>query len=220
MATAASSPPPASRWGLRLSLLAAAAAGGVAVVLNRNGLNLNLQQRVPAPGVWSSQSPIPDSPADDVQTYCYQSVRTAAVVEDADGGHAANCFSVSPSKGTFTRVFAARSSSSSGVGDGGGGGDDDDNDDDVQTIRPGHVIPGLWDGHGHLIQYGEFLHSADLFGAASPADVRERLAAYLASRSPDEAAGTRERWARGVGWDQMLLGGMPTAAGILLFLGM
>ncbi|GAB1316256.1 hypothetical protein MFIFM68171_06466 [Madurella fahalii] len=199
-AAASSPPPPATRRGLRLSLLAAAAAGGVALALNRNSLNLNLQQHIPILGPWRSQSPIynrlGDGDGDDVQTYCYQSVRTAALLDGAgNGDDVENCFSVSASKGTFTRVFAARSSSG----------------DEGQTIRPGHVIPGLWDGHGHLIPYGEFLHSADLFGATSPAEVRDRLAEYLASRSPDEAVGTRSQWARGVGWDQMLLGGMPTA---------
>ena len=74
--------------------------------------------------------------------------------------------------------------------------------------RDGYVIPGLWDGHGHLLPYGEFLHSVDLFGARSFEEVRERLAAYL-EKNPE--VGTKDDWVRGVGWDQMALGKMPTA---------
>ncbi|KAK0644502.1 amidohydrolase family protein [Cercophora newfieldiana] len=74
--------------------------------------------------------------------------------------------------------------------------------------RPGFAIPGLWDGHGHLLQYGEFLHSADLFGCTSYACILDRLAAYLALH-PE--AGTPQSWLRGVGWDQNILGSMPTA---------
>lgn len=69
--------------------------------------------------------------------------------------------------------------------------------------------------HGHLQQYGEFLHSVDLFGSSSIADVRERLLSYLASH---EGVGGRDDWIRGIGWDQMALGGMPTAVRFHLFL--
>lgn len=62
--------------------------------------------------------------------------------------------------------------------------------------------------HGHLQQYGEFLHSVDLFGSSSIADVRERLASYLAKH---DGVGSKDDWIRGIGWDQMALGGMPTA---------
>lgn len=94
--------------------------------------------------------------------------------------------------------------------------------------RQGHAIPGLWDGvsqksprlvssrllfltssqHGHVAQYGEFLHSADLFGASSIDDVHTKLAAYL---SEHQGAGGKDDWIRGMGWDQMALGAMPTA---------
>lgn len=62
--------------------------------------------------------------------------------------------------------------------------------------------------HGHLAQYGEFLHSVDLFGATSIHDVYARLATYL---SEHEGVRGKNDWVRGVGWDQMALGGMPTA---------
>lgn len=72
----------------------------------------------------------------------------------------------------------------------------------------GHVIPGLWDGHGHLLQYGEFLHSVDLFGAETLDDVRERVKKYV---DENAGAGTKDNWVRGVGWDQTPFGRMPTA---------
>jgi hypothetical protein len=178
MASSPSPSWPALRWGFRLSLLA----GGIAAAV------LSLQPRLA-----SSFSSSSSSSNDGDRTYCYQAVRTAALNPEKKD---VNCFSVSPEKGTFTRVFQTSDSSSE------------------YEIRPGYVLPGLWDGHGHLLPYGEFLHSADLFGAASPDEVRRRLRSYL-DRNP--VTGTRESWARGIGWDQMVLGEMPTAAGIPLF---
>jgi hypothetical protein len=175
---------PALRWALRLSLLA----GGVAVVLT-------LQPHLLPRGVLSNNHAVG---GDAVQTYCYQSVRTTAILDD-DNEPKANCFSVSP-EGKFTRVFSSS--------------DAHEPQGDVE-LRKGHVLPGLWDGHGHLIPYGEFLHSADLFGAESPDEVRRRLREYLAA---NPGVGTKEVWARGIGWDQMTMGGMPFAAGIPLLL--
>lgn len=130
------------------------------------------------------------SPAEShIQTYCYQGVRTVASY--STNNQDANCFSVDED-GKFAAVFQPT-------------------EEDGYEIRKGYVLPGLWDGHGHLIQYGEFLHSADLFGAASMGEVRDRLAGYL-ERNP--GVGGKENWVRGVGWDQMVLGGMPSAAGI------
>lgn len=180
-------PSSAVRWGARLSLLV----GGVAVVLS-------LQ-----PHLFSQQAPLTfdDDTAQEVRTYCYQSVRATATDAELNNN---NCFSVSSKNGTFTRVFS--SSSARGREEEGGGGEEEEGAG--YEIRKGHVLPGLWDGHGHLIQYGEFLHSADLFGADSPGEVRRRLRAYL---GVNPGVGTRESWARGIGWDQMVLGGMPFA---------
>ena len=66
----------------------------------------------------------------------------------------------------------------------------------------------MLDQHGHLSLYGEFLHSVDLFGSSSIEEARDRLAAYI---SKNKGVGTKDDWIRGVGWDQMALGGMPTA---------
>lgn len=109
------------------------------------------------------------------ETHCYVSVKTL----NADLPHA-ECFSVAGGK--FSRVFL-----------------DETSFDVTKEMRKGHVIPGLWDGHGHLVQYGEFMNSANLFGAKSMADVKERLVGYKAGH---EAAGTEEQWLRGAGWDQ------------------
>ncbi|KAK3350155.1 amidohydrolase [Lasiosphaeria hispida] len=119
------------------------------------------------------------------RTFCYQSVRPDAATTSTKG---VDCFAVG-ADGTFVGVFNSESV-------------------DGAEVRKGHVLPGLWDGHGHLIPYGEFLHSADLFGSESLGEIRDRLAAYL---DGNPGAGTRAEWARGIGWDQMALGGMPTA---------
>ncbi|XDG04367.1 hypothetical protein ABKA04_003982 [Annulohypoxylon sp. FPYF3050] len=101
-----------------------------------------------------------------------------------------NCFSVSPI-GKFARVFQASRDA-----------------DYAKNAKPGFVMPGLWDGHGHMLQYGEFLNSVDLFGSTSMGDVRSRILAYV---DENPKAGSKVEWLRGIGWDQMALGKMPTA---------
>src|SRR5205085_2419562 len=119
------------------------------------------------------------------RTYCYQhGVRTGA--EDAPH---AQCFQVT-SDGRFAAVLSSTETAA------------------TNEMLPGHAIPGLWDGHGHLLQYGEFLHSVDLFGASSFDEVNRRIVAYVDAHP---GAGGRDSWIRGVGWDQMALGAMPTA---------
>ncbi|KAJ2989467.1 hypothetical protein NUW58_g3453 [Xylaria curta] len=119
-------------------------------------------------------------------THCYQGVRSnGAADEDV------NCFSVSRT-GKFSKVFKASSDSKLS-----------------ETAHPGYAIPGLWDGHGHLLQYGEFLNSVDLFGSMTMDEVRGRVRQYI---NDHPGAGTAQEWIRGVGWDQMALGAMPTAA--------
>lgn len=120
---------------------------------------------------------------DALPVYCYSSVRTHDSEQPS-----AECFSVNEN-GVFAGVWARREAA------------------DV-TVSEGHVIPGLWDGHGHLLQYGEFLHSVDLFGSQSLDEARDRIKAYLAA-NPE--AGTESHWLRGVGWDQSAFGRMPTA---------
>ncbi|KAF2973519.1 hypothetical protein GQX73_g191 [Xylaria multiplex] len=120
------------------------------------------------------------------ETHCYQGVRTNGAAADAD----VNCFSVS-STGRFTNVFSAGSDSEL-----------------AKTAHPGYAMPGLWDGHGHLLQYGEFLNSVDLFGSTTMDEIRGRVSKYV---DENPGAGSAQEWIRGVGWDQMALGVMPTA---------
>jgi hypothetical protein len=115
-------------------------------------------------------------------THCYASVKTLA-----SGVPQTNCFSVS--NGKFSRVYMD--------------GSPYDNQK-LERSRTGHVIPGLWDGHGHLVPYGELLDSVNLFGAKTMQEVQQRLLQYKAAR-PE--AGTKERWLRGVGWDQVHFNG-------------
>ncbi|KAL7923640.1 amidohydrolase family domain-containing protein [Trichoderma austrokoningii] len=128
---------------------------------------------------YQQQHPLLLADSDVPQVYCYNSVRT-----HDDRQPSAQCFSVQD--GVFAKVWTQDSSA------------------DVA----GHAIPGLWDGHGHLLQYGEFLHSVDLFGSQSLDEVKHRIKAYLEA-NPD--AGTEKHWLRGVGWDQSVFGRMPTA---------
>ncbi|PTB68043.1 hypothetical protein BBK36DRAFT_1114348 [Trichoderma citrinoviride] len=127
---------------------------------------------------------------DPLPVHCYKSVRT----HDAEHPYA-ECFSVED--GMFRHVCTQ---------------DDRDSLHGVRgidvSVSDGYAIPGLWDGHGHLLQYGEFLHSVDLFGSKSLDDVRDRIKKYLAA---NPGAGTKDRWLRGVGWDQSAFGRMPTA---------
>lgn len=78
---------------------------------------------------------------------------------------------------------------------------------DVQK-KSGHVIPGLWDGHGHLLQYGELLSSVNLFGVESLDEVVDRVVVYSKSHS---SVGSAKEWIRGTGWDQAAFGRYPVS---------
>ena len=117
--------------------------------------------------------------ASKAKTYCYQSLKTL----DDDTDENANCFDVS-TDGQIARVYRG------------------------PAKLTGHAYPGLWDGHGHLLQYGELLKSVDLFGSKSLDEAMGRVLSYAADH-PD--AGTTSQWIRGVGWDQAAFGRMPTA---------
>jgi hypothetical protein len=126
-------------------------------------------------------------------TRCYASVKTLS-----DDLPTAECFTVSKD-GRFSRVFL-----------------DDTSFELTKQARTGYVYPGLWDGHGHLSQYGELLHSIDLFGAETMDEVHKRVLGYKASH---EEAGSSDFWLRGVGWDQANFGGKwPVAVSLFLLL--
>jgi hypothetical protein len=113
-------------------------------------------------------------------TYCYKSVKTlfGALPQ-------AECFTIR--NGRFTRVFLDETSFAQ-----------------TKAHRTGHVIPGLWDGHGHLLQYGELMNSVSLFGIDSMTEVKKKLVEY---KNIHPEAGTKDQWLRGVGWDQANFGG-------------
>jgi hypothetical protein len=90
------------------------------------------------------------------------------------------------------------------------------NEDEISFLN-GYVLPGIIESHGHILQYGEMLESVSLFGSQSVDDVRTRIKDFLKAHK-GEGYGTREKWIRGVGWDQAHFGGvMPTAVCLLLF---
>ncbi|KAK5987137.1 Putative amidohydrolase YtcJ-like protein [Cladobotryum mycophilum] len=133
------------------------------------------------------QSPLTSDSLGDASTYCYKGVRT-----HDDKIPSARCFSVKD--GLISHVWA----------------DNEELPSDAIRIgsSDGYAIPGLWDGHGHLSQYAEFIHSVDLFGSQTIEEALGRIKKYVAS---NPGAGTKDNWVRGGGWDQTLFGRMPTA---------
>ncbi|KAF2433324.1 amidohydrolase family protein [Tothia fuscella] len=117
------------------------------------------------------------------KTYCYKSITLDSDLAKTD--KAPNCFTVS-ADGLFSRVFYRN-----GV-----------------YVEKSHVIPGLWDGHGHLLQYGELLQSVNLFGVQSLNEAIERIRSYTRQHP---GLGTSKEWIRGVGWDQAAFGRYPIA---------
>ncbi|KAG4443264.1 hypothetical protein IFR05_001208 [Cadophora sp. M221] len=83
--------------------------------------------------------------------------------------------------------------------------------DEHVIFLDGYVLPGIIESHGHILQYGEMLESVSLYGANSMEEVRRRIRAFLETHK-GEGYGSREKWIRGIGWDQAFFGGvMPTA---------
>ena len=78
----------------------------------------------------------------------------------------------------------------------------------------GYVLPGIIESHGHILQYGEMVESVSLYGADSMQEVRKRIKSFLETHK-GEKYGSREKWLRGIGWDQAFFGGiMPTAVSL------
>ncbi|KAG5941515.1 hypothetical protein E4U53_007392 [Claviceps sorghi] len=143
----------------------------------------------------SFASPASPPPVANASTHCYRGIRT----HDPDNP-SAQCFTVV--NGTFARVWGGASTDETPASSASSCPPRDDGPVD------GFVMPGLWDGHGHLMAWGEFLHSVDLFNVQTIDGVRERLRTHLESHP---GAGTKTFWLRGTGWDQDLYGRMPTA---------
>jgi predicted amidohydrolase YtcJ len=90
------------------------------------------------------------------------------------------------------------------------------NGEEINSLD-GYILPGLIDSHGHILQYGEMLESVLLYGAESITEVRIRIKDFLKKHS-GEGYGSREKWIRGIGWDQAYFGGvMPTAVSHCFF---
>jgi hypothetical protein len=106
----------------------------------------------------------------------------------------AKCFRVE--RGVFTEVLDSELKTKNG---------------EQVTYIDGFVLPGIIESHGHILQYGEMLESVSLYGAESVAEVRSLIKKFLDAHD-GEGYGTREKWIRGIGWDQAHFGGvMPTA---------
>jgi len=85
-----------------------------------------------------------------------------------------------------------------------------DEGNDIVTLD-GYVVPGIIESHGHILQYGEMLESVLLYDSKSVEEVIARIKSFLQEHA-GEGYGSREKWIRGIGWDQAFFGGvMPTA---------
>ncbi|CZT51073.1 related to amidohydrolase family protein [Rhynchosporium secalis] len=125
--------------------------------------------------------------------YCLSNPTSSSITTLNPSLPRAQCFRVED--GLFTEVFAE-------VPAGHG---------EQITFLDGYVLPGIIESHGHILQYGEMLESVSLYGAGSMEEVRKRIIAFLEAHKQD-GYGTREKWIRGIGWDQAFFGGvMPTA---------
>ncbi|KAF3905614.1 hypothetical protein ABW21_db0200561 [Orbilia brochopaga] len=75
----------------------------------------------------------------------------------------------------------------------------------------GWVLPGLWDGHGHIVQYGMMESGVKCYDKDKPAIINA-VVEHL-ERYPSRGNGSSTNWIQGNGWDQAYFGGeMPTAA--------
>jgi hypothetical protein len=121
-------------------------------------------------------------------TYCYEGIKT-----QSDEVPVANCFSVSPT-GQFTRVFQTSL--------------EDEARNNIGYTK-GYVIPGFWDGHGHVLGFGEVLQTAQLYNSKSLHETIARVRDYVLGHPK---SGTKEDWILGSGWDQAAFGRMPSSS--------
>lgn len=145
---------------------------------------------------------------------CYQRIDTLSLANDSF-----NCIHASSRSGQVIQLFNHSSDSGS-------------SGSDAWNVSSGYVIPGLWDGHAHVLQYGEMLSSVKLYGVGSVdgmicsstvrfifiliavLESKTRIKEYL-RKNPTH--GSKEKWIRGIGWDQANFGGvMPVAVLILM----
>ncbi|KAF3934506.1 hypothetical protein ABW19_dt0205189 [Dactylella cylindrospora] len=129
-------------------------------------------------------------------TYCTQPDRVYTFTEDefVTIPDTATCFQVT-GEGLFGEIWKSR-------------------DDVPQTLRTdvkeldGWVLPGFWDGHGHVVQYGMMESGVKVYNQ----DIPEIISSILAYLDKNPTYGTRNKWLQGNGWDQARFGGeMPTS---------
>lgn len=88
---------------------------------------------------FTSSIPVPGT-----TTQCYQHVQTGSIAYTSTSSHP-TC--IRTSEGRIREIF----------------------DSDKRKRLEGHryAFPGFWDGHGHVLGYGEMLRSVNLYGAES-----------------------------------------------------
>lgn len=130
------------------------------------------------------------------QLYCVPPNSDHFITTLNESAFRAQCFRVSD--GLFSEVLEKRP----------------ENEAENVKYLDGYVLPGIIESHGHLLQYGEMLESVSLYDSESVAEMRERIKKYLRARQ-GEGWGTKEKWIRGIGWDQKYFDGvMPTAVSV------
>jgi hypothetical protein len=88
----------------------------------------------------------------DWRVYCYGSITT---LNDKGQVFAPGCLSVDK-HGNFGEVFSAEGWTEDGMRKRG-----------WELDLTGHALPGLWDGHAHLLQYGEMLGTVKVYDTTS-----------------------------------------------------
>lgn len=134
----------------------------------------------------------------DPTLYCVSNPSTFHITTLNISHPEARCFRVQD--GVFTEILTEVPSS----------------EQDKSTYLNGYVLPGIIESHGHILQYGEMLESVSLYDAKSMEEVRGRIKEFLAKHE-GEGYGTRDKWVRGIGWDQKYFGGVyPTAVSFVV----
>ncbi|KAJ6258307.1 hypothetical protein Dda_6347 [Drechslerella dactyloides] len=148
----------------------------------------------------SLAAPIPyfGPPGNRTAVYCARERRVYTATEDefTTVPARATCFQVADD-GTFAEVWRRRKDVPEELAS------------DVVELD-GWVLPGLWDGHGHIVQYGMMESGVKAYNKGKAAII-DAILEHL-QKCPSHGNGTRENWIQGNGWDQAYFDGeMPTA---------
>lgn len=85
------------------------------------------------------------SSSPETTTQCYQHVESNSIAESVSAASHPTCIRVS--EGRVQEIF--------------------DGELEKRPTGHGYAFPGFWDGHGHVLGYGEMLRSVGLYGAES-----------------------------------------------------